>query len=149
MTLKQSLYNQCRDILESRLAVVQKAIDDIKNALETETKSSAGDKHETGRAMLQIEREKAGQQLAEIQKQFQLLNQINPEIEQNSVALGSIVFTSKSNYFLGVSVGELKFGADKFYAISMATPMAKALISRATGETVSFREEQITITKIL
>ncbi|WP_299362963.1 3-oxoacyl-ACP synthase [Winogradskyella sp.] len=149
MSLKLSLYNQCRDILNSRLEVLQISITDIQKSLETETKSSAGDKHETGRAMLQLEREKAGQQLADIKKQFELLNKINPEIEKNTVALGSIVFTSKSNYFLGVSVGELKVGTDKFYAISMVTPMARVLVSKSVGETATFRKEQITITKIL
>ncbi len=37
-----------------------------KKALFSETKSSAGDKHETGRAMLQLEMEKTSQQLAVI-----------------------------------------------------------------------------------
>ncbi|WP_299519757.1 3-oxoacyl-ACP synthase [Winogradskyella sp.] len=149
MTLKLSLYNQCLDILNSRLEVIQNAINDIQNALETETKSSVGDKHETGRAMLQIEREKTGQQLAEIQKQLELLNKINPELKQNSIALGSLVFTSKSNYFLGVSVGELKVGNETFYAISMATPMAKVLVSKSIGDILMFRGQEITITKIL
>ena len=149
MHLKLNFYNQCHSILNSRLAVIQKTISDIQNSLESETKSTAGDKHETGRAMLQIEREKAGRQLAEIQKQYELLNRIDPEMEFNTVALGSVVFTSKSHYFLGVSVGELKVGPDTFYAISMATPIAKLLVSKSIGDTVIFRGQQMTITKIL
>ncbi|WP_422106564.1 3-oxoacyl-ACP synthase [Winogradskyella sp.] len=149
MHLKLNLYNQCCDMLNARLEVIEKTISDIQNALETETKSTAGDKHETGRAMLQIEREKAGRQLAEIQKQQELLNRIDPETELNTVALGSIVFTSTSHYFLGLSLGELKAGTDTFYAISMATPIAKLLVSKSVGDTVIFREQQMTITKIL
>lgn len=149
MSLKLRLYRQCQNMLKERLVVVRKTISDIQAALESETKSSAGDKHETGRAMLQIEREKAGQQLAEIQKQFDILNKINPKIEQSTIALGSIVYTTKSNYFLGISAGELRAGEDTFFAVSMATPIAKLLLSKSEGETVRFRDEELTITKIL
>jgi transcription elongation GreA/GreB family factor len=149
MNLKLELYSQCYNILNSRLELIQSTITDIQRALETETKSSAGDKHQTGRAMLQIEREKTGQQLAEIQRQFEILNKIKPEVRQNTIALGSIVFTSKFNYFLSVSIGELKSKESSFYAISLATPMAKLLVSKLEGETIMFRGELITITKIL
>lgn len=149
MNLKSELHSQCNGILNSRLELIKNTIADIQKSLETETKSTAGDKHETGRAMLQIEREKAGQQLAELQKQFEILNKINPEHNQNSVALGSVVLTSKSNYFLGLSLGELSFDGKTFYAISMATPMAKLLLSKAKGDSVVFRGETITITKVL
>lgn len=149
MNLKLELHSQCNGILNSRLELIQNTIADIQKSLETETKSTAGDKHETGRAMLQIEREKAGQQLAELQKQFEISNKINPEQSQNSVALGSVVFTSKSNYFLGLSLGELSCENHTFYAISMATPMAKLLLSKAKGDSVVFRGETITITKVL
>ena len=65
---KQKLYKYCLEFIDARLQTVQNQIVEIQNSLLSETKSSSGDKHETGRAMLQLEREKAGQQLAEIQK---------------------------------------------------------------------------------
>ena len=72
--LKQDLYMQCQVFVGTRLRAIQKTIAEIQESLTSETKSSAGDKHETGRAMLQLEREKAGHQLAEIQKLNQLLS---------------------------------------------------------------------------
>ncbi len=149
MTLKLQLYDKCQDALNERLEVVQKSISDIRHALESETKSTAGDKHETGRAMLQIEREKAGKQLAEIQKQFEILSKIDPELTTNKAALGSIVFTTKGNYFLSISAGELQADGDIFYAISMATPIARLLISTSIGDSIKFRSEELTITNIL
>ena len=73
MILKQNLYNQCQEFIDNRFETIQNTIKDIQKSLLSETKSSAGDKHETGRAMLQLEREKAGQQLAEIQKIKEIL----------------------------------------------------------------------------
>jgi transcription elongation GreA/GreB family factor len=148
MTLKKQLYNQCQDLLNKRLGTIQHAMSDIENSLVSETKSSAGDKHETGRAMLHLEREKAGQQLGEIQKLKDLLFKINPEINHKNVALGSLVYTTKANYFIAVSVGKLQVETESFYAISPATPRAQSLVAKQVGDTVKFRNEQFTITKI-
>ena len=66
--IKLELYNKCLAFTQDRLNTINKTIQELQESLTSETKSSAGDKHETGRAMLQLEREKAGQQLAEIKK---------------------------------------------------------------------------------
>jgi len=68
MTLKENLYQQCVLTVENRFKTIQEIISSHQKSLNSETKSSAGDKHETGRAMLQLEMEKAGQQLASIQQ---------------------------------------------------------------------------------
>lgn len=149
MKLKEELYNFCSLFIEQRLLTVNKNILDIQNSLQSETKSSAGDKHETGRAMLQLEREKAGHQLAEIEKQFELLNKINPEIAKTTIALGSIVFTSKSNYFIAISAGEIKIDNQQFYAISPATPIGQLLISKSKGDSFQFRNQNISILEVL
>ncbi len=149
MITKQHLYTKCQDVLNSRLAVLQQKISDIQNDLQSETKSTAGDKHETGRAMLQLEREKAGQQLSDIQKQFELLRKINPETKKDIVALGSVVYTSQANYFIAVSIGELKLKEQSYYAISPATPIAKLLMGKVTGDNIVFRNHKITITQII
>ncbi|SHG83962.1 3-oxoacyl-ACP synthase [Winogradskyella jejuensis] len=149
MKLKQNLYNQCQAQLGSRLEVIKNKIADIQNSLQSETKSTAGDKHETGRAMLQLEREKAGQQLAELQKQQELLHKINPKQIHTKVALGSIVKTSSANYFIAVSVGEIKFNNELFFAISAATPIGQLLLSKQVGDSIQFRAQQFTITEII
>ena len=68
MNLKQELFTQCENFVNKRLQTVEEIITSNQKGLQSETKSSAGDKHETGRAMLQLEMEKAGQQLASIQQ---------------------------------------------------------------------------------
>lgn len=149
MSIKQKLYNKCQEILNQRLQVVQQAVFDIQNSLQYEIKSSAGDKHETGRAMLQLEREKVGLQLAEIQKQFELLNKINPEIIVTTIALGTVVFTSQSNYFVAISTGEIKLDNQQFYAISPATPIGQLLLSKTKGDSIKYRNEDISILEVL
>lgn len=149
MKIKQQLYNKCQEALNHRLEVLQQSILDIQNNLQSETKSSAGDKHETGRAMLQLEREKAGQQLADIQKQFELLHKINPETNQTTIALGSVVYTSQSNYFIAVSAGQINIEEQQFFAISPATPIGQLLLSKSKGNAIQFRNQEIKILKVL
>ncbi|PTM10880.1 MAG: 3-oxoacyl-ACP synthase [Bacteroidetes bacterium] len=149
LEIKRKLFQFCNHFIDTRLQTIQKQIEELQFSLLTETKSSAGDKHETGRAMLQLEREKAGNQLAEIQKQKQILKRINPDTKSQNIALGSIVYTTKSNYFIGISAGELVVENDKFYAISPATPIAQLLLSKAKGDSVNFRDTNIYISKIL
>jgi hypothetical protein len=149
LELKQQLYQKCQDFLNERLETIQCTILDIQNSLQSETKSSVGDKHETGRAMLQLEREKVGYQLAEVQKLKELLDRIDPTTINENIALGSIVFTSKSNYFIALSAGEIEINGDVFYAISPSTPIAVLLLSKSIGDTIIFRDTNFIITKIL
>lgn len=148
MSIKQQLYNQCLEFVELRLQTIQNTIQDIQKSLQSETKSSAGDKHETGRAMLQLEREKAGHQLAEIQKLKEVLAKIDVIKTSKAIGLGSLVYTTSFNYFIAVSAGEIIIDNEKFFAISSSTPIAKLLLSKKVGNEVSFRSLTFAITKI-
>ncbi|WP_425076339.1 3-oxoacyl-ACP synthase [Psychroserpens sp. S379A] len=146
--LKQVLFDGCQSFVNYRLQAIQKTIDEIQVSLNSETKSSAGDKHETGRAMLQLEREKAGQQLAEIQKLNQVLLKIETANRSKSVSLGSVVYTTKFNYFIAISAGELKFKDEVFYAISTNTPIAKLLLGKQKEDKVTFRGQEFDVIEV-
>ncbi|MBD0831331.1 GreA/GreB family elongation factor [Aestuariibaculum sediminum] len=146
--IKQQLHSKCLFLVNERFEVIQRQIQQIQESLASETKSTAGDKHETGRAMLQLEREKAGQQLAEINKVKQVLSKIDSHILSSKVSLGSVVYTTQANYFISVSLGELKLEQDSFFAISPGTPIGQLLLGKAVGDKVTFRSQMFTITKI-
>jgi len=147
--IKTQLLQLCNQSLETRLQSVLAVIEDIKQSLQSETKSSAGDKHETGRAMLQLEREKAGHQLAEIEKTKQILSKINTESTYKKIGLGSVVYTTTSNYFISISAGELIVEDDMFYAISANTPIGQLLLGKSVGDVINFRNLEFKITKVL
>lgn len=148
LSIKQQLYNQCLKFIDNRLIIVKNTIQEIQESLTTETKSSAGDKHETGRAMLQLEREKAGNQLAEIIKVKEHLSKIDIEKTNTIVGLGSLIYTSQTNYFIAISAGQLQIDGKPFFAISPNTPIGKLLIGKQVGDAVVFRENQFTIENI-
>ncbi len=148
MKIKEQLYSLCLEFIKNRFQTIQNTINDIQLSLTTETKSSAGDKHETGRAMLQLEREKAGNQLAEILKTKTSLSKIDTSKTSKVIGLGSVVYTSQANYFISISAGELKVNSDGFYAISPNTPIGQLLIGKTNGDMVSFRDRKFLIEEV-
>lgn len=88
-------------------SLISKAIEHAQLAANEETKSSAGDKYETGRAMMQLEIEKQSVQLAEAMKLKHVLSQINPEKTTETIQSGSLVFTDQGNFYISISAGKL------------------------------------------
>jgi len=138
MTVKEQLYKECEEFLNGRLSSVINRIAGIQESLQSETKSSAGDKHETGRAMLQLEREKAGNQLVDIQKQQELFSRVTIDTSSDVIRLGSIVTTDKGGYFLAISVGAIIINAKTYYAISPSSPIGKVLLGKSKGGSFVF-----------
>lgn len=147
--LKSTLLAHCETYVKDRYERIQKTISDIQHALTSETKSTAGDKHETGRAMLQLEREKAGKQLAEVQKLQETIAKISTEQESGPVRLGSIVMTSQHNYFISISVGEIKMDQLSFYAIAANSPIGKVLLGKMTDDVIIFNQNQFQIKEVM
>lgn len=148
MIKKEQLHQFCTTFVIERVARIQKNIEDIQTSLSSETKSSAGDKHETGRAMLQLEREKLGQQLAEAEKMKQTLSKVPKEASKTVVGLGSWVVTSKADYYLAISAGEFKSEGKSVYCISAATPIAQLLFGKEQGASTTFSGQEIKIIEI-
>ena len=139
--LKQHLFNDCSQFVEKRLKIIKNTIHDIQESFDSETKSSAGDKHETGRAMLQIDLEKALYQLSEIQKIKDILRMVDVNKSSETVRLGSVVFTSKSNYFIAISAGNISIKDQQFYAIATDTPIGMLLMGKKVGDECVFRDK--------
>lgn len=149
MTIKEELHKACFAFIENRLLTVKNTLSQIQESLLSETKSSAGDKHETGRAMLQLEREKAGNQLAEIQKVKENLSKVDAHSSTQTVHLGSVIYTTQANYYIAISAGVINIDKASFYAISPSTPIGKLLLSKTVGDTVKFRDQEFVIEKVL
>jgi transcription elongation GreA/GreB family factor len=145
---KQQLYALCRAYIEQRIATAQDAIRTAQSSANEETKSSAGDKYETGRAMMQLEIEKNTIQLAEAQKLKQLLEQIDPERKMNKVQLGSLVITDQGNFYIAISVGQLQHDGKTYFAIAPTSPIGLKLNGHMAGDVVSFNSKNYSIKEI-
>lgn len=149
MNHKQKLLAICQKSIQDKIRTIEQIILLNKESLNSETKSSAGDKHETGRAMLQLEMEKAGKQLIEVQKTNNTLQKIDMNIVSNKVRLGSIVSTNLGSYFIAISQGQIKVSDSTYFVISAQSPIGKLLLGKSINDTVSFRNQEIKILEIL
>ena len=145
---KTELYNHINGILNDKINAL---IENIKSATESknsDTKSSAGDKFETGREMIQIEINKLEQQLSNTRKLKNDLNKINIEKDFSSVEFGSIVITNKGNYFISIGIGKIEINNKYYYAVSLASPIGKALYNKHENNEIVFNNDSIKIIKI-
>ncbi len=145
---KKILHDYCDQIVSERIATCRQAILQAKEAHEQETKSTAGDKHETGRAMVQLELEKLGRQIREWEKQALFLKRLRIDIQQDKAVQGSIVETNRGNFYLATASGKYKAGDREYYIISVESPIAKELFNRKAGDTFRFNNMEYMINKV-
>lgn len=146
--LKEQLWMQCQKIVEHRLATAQQAMDAAQQSANQEEKSSAGDKYETGRAMAQLERDKAAMQVEENKKMLTVLNLISYNTSTDRVTLGSVVVTDHNKFYLSISAGKLEIGGESYVAISTQSPIGQLLLNKCAGEFFSFNNQKQTIISV-
>jgi transcription elongation GreA/GreB family factor len=147
--IKEVLFKECQDFVNKRSQTVEDIISSNQKALQSETKSSAGDKHETGRAMLQLEMEKAGQQLAGIHQMKLILAKIDILKKSEVAHLGSVVETDFANYFLSISAGKIIIEDKIYFAISILSPIGKLLLGKKIKDKFIFNGKTFQIKKII
>lgn len=147
--LKDLLFDHCENNINSKLKNYLKIDQELFKSLNEETKSSAGDKHETTRAMIQIEREKNSKQIKEIENlKKQLLSIKSIKVNNSKVSQGSIVYTSNCNYFISISCKLYENESNIIYCVSPKTPIAKEYLGKKVGDKVNFNNIISIIEKI-
>ena len=137
-SIKHALFEACQTHVENRIDQARHAMEMAQAAANEEAKSSVGDKYETGRSMMQLERDKHAVQLAEALKLKKVLEQVDVEKTNGSVQLGSLVITSEGNFFIAVSIGKIKVADTFYFAISASSPVGARLIDKTVGEKIEY-----------
>lgn len=135
---KKEVHAFCENYVDSRLERIHTEIQKLNEGLQSETKSTAGDKHETGRAMLQLEREKLGKQLLEVENMKIVMGRICPNQKSQKIALGSLVKTNTAVYFISISAGKFKIKNTEVFCISTSSPIGRALLGKRENEVIVF-----------
>jgi transcription elongation GreA/GreB family factor len=148
-TLKQQLYTLCREYIARSMSAAEQAIADAREAMANETKSSAGDKYETTREMMQQDIDMNTMRLSEAQKLKAALDTIDPEAHHPVVGAGSLVYTTQGNYFVSISIGKLVIDGLTYYALSSSAPLGNKLVGLKAGDMFSFNGKEIKITEVV
>jgi len=142
---KSILYNKCVQYVSDRIETAQNLLNVSQDAAKLEVKSSVGDKHETGRAMMHLETEKASMQLAEALKLKKAIANFDDKSVFTRVQLGSLVITSKRNYYVSIGAGKFKIDQKEYYAISPGSPLGSKLGNLTVGEEAVFNDQNFKI----
>ena len=134
-----NLYRGIVDILITQTEILNKqliinSLNDLTNDAKNDTKSTAGDKHETGRAMMQHEQEKLRLQLVELENQISFLQKINPENKAAKIQLGSMVQTDKACFYIAIAFGQLKIQTQQIFVISPIAPIAQQMLGKSIND---------------
>jgi transcription elongation GreA/GreB family factor len=135
---KQAILQLSLEKVNHRMKELEVLLDELHASMEDETKSSAGDKHETARAMVQLEQEKLSKQLNEFVHMKGILTQINPTVKHLQVGMGSLVETSEGWYFLSVGLGQISIDDKRVFALNPQAPIGQQLKGKKVGDEVAF-----------
>jgi hypothetical protein len=132
--IKQQLYNQCIAYVQTRMAAAEDAYKDAEKASNDDTKSSAGDKYETGRAMMQQEKDRNTIQVNEANKLMVALTGISTKGNSAKIDTGSVVITNNGRFYIAISAGTLKVDNENYFAVSAAAPIVVKMLGKKAGE---------------
>ncbi|NQU87687.1 MAG: 3-oxoacyl-ACP synthase [Mariniphaga sp.] len=146
--IKQLFLDQLFNILERKTEAAISAIESAKESRDSDTKSSAGDKYETSRAMMQIEIEKNEVQLSKIINLKNDLSLIDTQKEYTKVEFGSLVKTNQGTCFISIGMGKVTVDVQSIFAISIASPIGKLLLDKVVGDIILFQGREFVIKEI-
>lgn len=137
---KEALLALCQTYVQQRIDTAKQAMQAAQESANSESKSSAGDKYETGRAMAQLERDRHAQLLAEAMKLNQELTRLNIDKKYDIIQPGSLVVTNRGAFFISISAGKLTLSGKDYFAVSAASPIATVLAGKKTGDSATFNK---------
>lgn len=134
--LKPEVYRTCCLLLAERIASLKQQLHELVEGAKNDSKSTAGDKHETARAMMQIEQEKLSNQLSLLRTQEQTIQRIDPEAKSETVVNGSLVKTNRGWIYVSIPLGKIKVGGEDVMCLSAQSPLGQQLMGKKAEERV-------------
>ena len=138
LRLKLAVHRQCLELLEERILSVRSSIDEMRTSARESSKSSAGDKHETGRAMTDLEIEKQQVSLRHLQQMLTCISQLDPQKIMTKAAPGALFSTSQGLIYIAVPLGRLKVENAGVLVISPEAPIVPAFGKYPHEKTIIF-----------
>jgi hypothetical protein len=148
MTLKEKIYDHYLQLINNKVAMLQNVLAGLKESGSNETKSTAGDKHETALAMLQIEQANTRGQLQEALIQKAALEKINPALSASIVLNGSLVKTNRGYLFMSIALGKAVLENITVIALSPQSPLGQKLMGLKVGEAAGINNMEYLIESI-
>jgi transcription elongation GreA/GreB family factor len=147
--LKVQIISKVKEMLTQNIGDAKQAIANAQASANESTKSSAGDKYETSRAMGQLDIEMYTRQLHDAESKLAVMQNIEGNLrERKEVNLGALVKTTLGTFFISVGVGKLDIDKQPIMVISPQSPIGQVIHEKQAGASVMFRDKEIKIIEI-
>lgn len=145
---KESLHLHCLQLVDEKINRLQEELKALTQSASSDTKSSMGDKYETSREMINLEKGKIGEQLQNAQSMALTLKSIDETQSMNTAELGAIVKTDVTTFYLSAPLGQVSVEDDTCFCISMGSPIARQMMGKRIGDNFQMAGKTQTILKI-
>ena len=136
MQFKEKVFATCLQLLDTKIQALQNTLQELAEGAISDGKSSAGDKHETARAMMKLEQEKISKQLTEVLAQKTILEKIDYTVKSTQIIKGSLIKTNKGYLFLSVALGKINIEGMDVIILSPQSPLGLKLMGLTAKSTV-------------
>ena len=114
-------------LIKDKTQLLKFELDSINKEKNNLKKSSAGDKFEISRALMQTEYDKIHNQLLILKNQLRAIKSISLSDKKKKVGVGSFIKTNKSFYFISIGLGKQIIDNNAINIISLSSPIGKLL----------------------
>ncbi|MFA6277068.1 MAG: 3-oxoacyl-ACP synthase [Pedobacter sp.] len=146
--IKSSLYQLCLNFIKERIQTAETALQQAREASNDDTKSSAGDKYETSREMMQQDIDRNKRLLIDAEENYKVLSSLKDAPFSEEARNGSLVYTNQGNFYLSISAGQLHLGKETVFAISAVSPIGKLLLGKQKGGSFDFNGKKYQIKEV-
>lgn len=133
---KLSVYNACLTLLEQRAEELANELKNLKESAESDTKSSMGDKYETAREMINLEKGKLAERIDQVNQMRASLNNLDASIKMDEVKQGALVKTESGHFYISISLGDIEVNGKKIWVISPMAPLSRAMLGKKKGDAI-------------
>lgn len=146
--IKSAVKKHCVALVQDKIEQIKFSIRQASDSLHNETKSSAGDKYETAREMVQQDLSRYQNQLFEVNRELTLLQNLKDNVS-TKIEIGSLVRTSLRHIYVATGAGLQIIDELPVFCISAQSPLYRALEGRTMGETFIFRSQEEEVIEII
>nr|WP_121273461.1 3-oxoacyl-ACP synthase [Pedobacter schmidteae] len=145
---KEHLYQLCLSFIEQRIQTAEVALAQAREASNDDTKSSAGDKYETSREMMQQDIDRNKRLLMDAEENRKVLEGIGHAGPSAIVKAGSLIETTEGIFYISISAGMLQVEGKTVFAISAASPIGKLMLGKQQKDSFSFNGKNYVIERV-
>lgn len=138
--LKEKIFQAAIRQLKEKISLLQQERKAVSEGILEDTKSSAGDKFETGREMMTQDLKTIETTIEKLQEDLDEIYRVQ-SIKSNSEAVreGSLIQLGTDFFLISASIGQLEVDGKKYFLLSRNSPLGQVLIGKKKGENVLFR----------